>query len=87
VSDPFGGADRTRTSFVRGLTLGALLGAAVAGSSLWSRRRRARRKAAGDDVLRLDAGPDQALVPGEAVTAAEPAPTTESDTPAETPAN
>ena len=30
-------------SFVRGMTIGALLGAAVAGSSLWSRRRRARK--------------------------------------------
>jgi hypothetical protein len=38
--------DRTATTFVRGLTLGALLGAAVAGSSLWTRRRRARRAAA-----------------------------------------
>ena len=34
-------------TFVRGLTLGALIGAAIAGSTLWSRVRRARR---GDEV-------------------------------------
>ncbi len=33
---------RTSASFLRGLTLGAILGAIIAGSSLWSRRRRAR---------------------------------------------
>jgi len=31
---------RTRASFLRGMTLGAILGAILAGSSLWSRRRR-----------------------------------------------
>jgi hypothetical protein len=38
-----GNDDGSAASFVRGLTIGALLGAAVAGSSLWSRRRRARK--------------------------------------------
>ena len=38
-----GNDDGTAASFVRGMTIGALLGAAVAGSSLWSRRRRARK--------------------------------------------
>jgi hypothetical protein len=37
-------ADRSTASFLRGLTLGALIGAIIAGSSLWSRR---RRRAAG----------------------------------------
>jgi hypothetical protein len=37
---------RSTGSFVRGMTIGALLGAVVAGSSLWSRRRMARRAAA-----------------------------------------
>jgi hypothetical protein len=32
-----------RNSFVRGLTVGAILGAIIAGSSLWSRWRRRRR--------------------------------------------
>jgi hypothetical protein len=86
VSHGSGGDDRTRTSFVRGLTLGALLGAAVAGSSLWSRRRRARQKAAGDEVLRLDAGSDQPLIPAGAGVPNEPAVTSEPDAPAETPA-
>jgi len=35
-------ADRTTASFLRGLTLGAILGAIIAGSSLWSRWRRGR---------------------------------------------
>jgi hypothetical protein len=35
--------DRTTSSFVRGLTLGAILGAIIAGSSLWSRWWRNRR--------------------------------------------
>ena len=30
-------------TFMRGLTLGALLGAAIAGSAIWQRRDRARR--------------------------------------------
>ena len=46
-------------SFVRGMTIGALLGAVVAGSSLWSRRRMARRTAA-NEAAQL-AGP----APGE----------------------
>jgi hypothetical protein len=33
---------RASGSFVRGLTLGAILGAILAGSSVWSRRRRRR---------------------------------------------
>jgi hypothetical protein len=35
--------DRSTASFLRGLTIGAIIGAIVAGSSLWSRRRRRRR--------------------------------------------
>lgn len=31
------------TTFMRGLTLGALLGAAIAGSALWQRRTRAKQ--------------------------------------------
>jgi hypothetical protein len=36
--------DRTVASFLRGLTLGVLIGAVIAGSSLWSRRRRRRQE-------------------------------------------
>ena len=32
------------TTFMRGLTLGALLGAAIAGSALWQRRTRAKHE-------------------------------------------
>ncbi len=34
--------ERAKASFLRGLTLGALVGAIIAGSSIWSRRRRRR---------------------------------------------
>ena len=34
--------DRSTASFLRGLTIGAIIGAILAGSSLWSRRRRRR---------------------------------------------
>jgi hypothetical protein len=39
--------DRSTTSFLRGLTIGAIIGAIVAGSSLWSRRRRRRSTTSG----------------------------------------
>jgi LPXTG-motif cell wall-anchored protein len=32
--------DRSTGTFVRGLTIGAIIGAILAGSSFWSRRRR-----------------------------------------------
>ena len=35
--------DRSTASFLRGLTIGAIIGAILAGSSLWSRKRRRRR--------------------------------------------
>ena len=38
--------DRATNSFLRGMTLGAILGAIIAGSSLWSRWRRRRRTGA-----------------------------------------
>ena len=38
---------RARVSFLRGLTIGAIIGAIVAGSSLWSRRWRSRRGRSG----------------------------------------
>ena len=36
-------ASSNGTTFMRGLTLGALLGAAIAGSALWQRRTRSKR--------------------------------------------
>jgi hypothetical protein len=40
------GADETGTSsFLRGLTIGAIVGAIIAGSTFWSRRRQRRRSA------------------------------------------
>ncbi len=47
VPDAFDGSDRSPvvSTFVRGLTTGALVGAAIAGSALWSRYRRSRRRA------------------------------------------
>ena len=35
---------RSTSSFLRGLTIGAILGAIIAGSSLWSRWRRRRTR-------------------------------------------
>lgn len=32
--------ERTTAKFLRGLTIGAILGAIIAGSRIWSRRRR-----------------------------------------------
>jgi hypothetical protein len=41
---------RTGATFMRGLTLGALVGAAIAGSAIWQRRsRRARQPAEPED--------------------------------------
>ena len=41
------------TTFMRGLTLGALMGAAVAGSAIWQRRgrRRLERRATDADIV------------------------------------
>lgn len=36
------GDDQRATTFARGLILGALVGAAIAGSTLWQRRRQTR---------------------------------------------
>lgn len=36
------GDDQRATTFARGLILGALVGAAIAGSTIWQRRRQAR---------------------------------------------
>jgi hypothetical protein len=36
--------DRSTATFLRGLTLGALLGAIIAGSSIWSRWLRSRTR-------------------------------------------
>jgi hypothetical protein len=35
--------ERTTASFLRGLTVGAIIGAIIAGSTLWSRRRPGRK--------------------------------------------
>lgn len=47
------------TTFMRGLTLGALMGAAVAGSAIWQRRgrRRLERRATESDVVVATEGP------------------------------
>ena len=54
---------RSTGSFVRGMTIGALLGAVVAGSSLWSRRRLARRTAANEAAILAQPGPDAPETP------------------------
>ncbi len=42
--------DRSSASFLRGLTIGAIIGAILAGSSLWSRRRRRRNATSGEKI-------------------------------------
>jgi hypothetical protein len=42
-------ASASGTTFMRGLTLGALLGAAIAGSALWQRRVKGKRPASSED--------------------------------------
>jgi hypothetical protein len=53
---PFAGRGRPRLmsdeTFLRGLTLGALIGAAIAGSTLWSRLRRPSPSAVEDPAAR-----------------------------------
>ena len=47
----------TSSSFVRGLTLGALIGAAIAGSAIWQRR--SRRPAPADELPGEATPPDE----------------------------
>jgi hypothetical protein len=49
VSERFS-ANEDRPSFLQGLSLGALVGAAIAGSTLWNRWRRGKARAADADV-------------------------------------
>ena len=44
LSDLIGREQPRLATFVRGALVGALVGAAIAGSSLWRRRRRRRRR-------------------------------------------
>jgi len=48
------------TTFMRGLTLGALLGAAIAGSALWQRRARSKRPVLLGDPAEASALSDEA---------------------------
>ena len=43
LSELLGGESHDSRRFLRGLALGALVGAAIAGSTIWQRRRRDRR--------------------------------------------
>jgi hypothetical protein len=49
ISERFS-ANEDRPSFLQGLTLGALVGAAIAGSTLWDRWQRRRAHSADADV-------------------------------------
>ena len=42
-------ASSSGTTFMRGLTLGALIGAAIAGSALWQRRARSKEQLSLDE--------------------------------------
>lgn len=81
VPEVFAGSDRSPavSTFVRGLTTGALVGAAIAGSALWSRYRRSRRRAEESQTPSYDppddaASPDSSDTGGHRPGAAEDAP-------------
>jgi len=59
--------------FVRGLTLGALLGAVIAGSSIWTRARARRRQEARAVVVAAPAIPEERVGGPAQPTSAEPA--------------
>ena len=48
--DPSGGESPRLTIFMRGVTIGALVGAAIAGSAIWERVRRDRNAQAIEDT-------------------------------------
>ena len=49
-----GDGDHAAGTFMRGLTLGALIGAAVAGSAIWQRRGRRGHTARRSEVTAMD---------------------------------
>jgi hypothetical protein len=54
------GDDPRVAQFVRGVALGALVGAAIAGSTIWGRRRGGTRRAAGPSATPLLSPPHEA---------------------------
>jgi hypothetical protein len=56
--------DQRATTFARGLALGALVGAAIAGSTIWQRRHASRAAPAGEPLAPGDAA-DAALATRE----------------------
>jgi hypothetical protein len=48
VAGPSVEADERASAFARGVALGALVGAAIAGSAIWQRRQATRPRPAGD---------------------------------------
>jgi len=54
------GEDPRAAQFVRGLALGALVGAAIAGSTIWQRRRTSGRSSGGDQPADPQQGSTQA---------------------------
>jgi hypothetical protein len=60
VPDVFGGdyGSPAMSTFLRGVTTGALVGAAIAGSALWTRYRRQRQEARIDDATQAGSAAD-----------------------------
>lgn len=57
VAESATGDDQRAATFVRGLALGALVGAAIAGSTIWQRRHARENAAGGDDSAKTEATP------------------------------
>jgi len=60
--DPSGGESPRLTIFMRGVTIGALVGAAIAGSAIWERVRRDRNAqeiADAEESTRTIEGPEE----------------------------
>jgi hypothetical protein len=61
IGDPAG--DERASTFARGLALGALVGAAIAGSTIWQRRRARTSRPDAEAVTSGDPGPVASVEP------------------------
>lgn len=65
IGGPSVEADERASTFARGVALGALVGAAIAGSAIWQRRQATRPRSAGDAPRPVASGDEAAAHDGE----------------------